>query len=474
MPINALRNHIHADVIVYDVTRLLSGRLKSIGTGIDRVDLHFARGLAESAPERIVFVAQRRRGGVVIDTDLMVSFMRSLQVCWADADKMDRSFSRRFEKLHCVANTEGPFSFDLDRLRVMTPRERLAHFRALLATGGDCNVLPEVLPRLHALSPVASLPFLLLPVASPDFANGVARAWQWVRARIADVTAGDLGETLARRLGGRTACYFVCSHHGLARRPGLLQRLCERVTLDVVAYVHDIIPIQFPEYIRPQQVGQFENYLAEIASVGGNFVCNSTDTAANLKAYIAEMGWRASVVDTIRPKIDITARTFRPPSPEAARLEASATPYFVTVGTIEPRKNHLLLLHLWRHLANCGLEVMPHLHVVGKRGWENENIVDLLERSPAIRRHVTEHNELDDADLVHLMKGAVAVLFPSFAEGLGLPVLEAAALGVPVIASDLPVFCDLDAADITLLDPLDTPAWKNACLAALERKRAIS
>jgi glycosyltransferase involved in cell wall biosynthesis len=248
-----------------------------------------------------------------------------------------------------------------------------------------------------------------------------------------------------------------------------LRKLRDDVKLDVVAYIHDIIPIQFPEYIRPQQVGQFEQYLGEIVAAGGHFICNSADTAANLEAHIAEKGWTASVVATIRPKIGVTADSIPPPSPEIARLVETTSPYFVTVGTIEPRKNHLLLLHLWRHLATCGLEPVPHLHVVGRRGWENENIVDLLERSPAIRRHVTEHNELDDRNLFHLMKGAAAVLFPSFAEGLGLPLMEAAALGVPVIASDLPVFRELDLADITLLDPLDTPAWKRACLAALTR-----
>ena len=469
MAIDSLREYLRTDVILYDVTRLLHRRLAPFATGIDRVDLHFALGLAESAPESIIFVAQRGSDGVIIEHDLMVRFMRSLQDACVDAEKWDRSFSRRFERLGLVGNVEGPLSFDLDRLRTMTARERLCHFRTLLATGDEYNVLPEELSRLHAIWPTAVLPLLVVPAVAPGFANGVWRLWRLLQGVVEGRIGRGLADGLANELRGRTATYFVCSHHGFARRPGFLAKLRNEVKLDVVAYIHDLIPIQYPEYIRPRHVGQFERYLAEIVAAGGHFICNSSDTAANLETYISEKGWEASVVATIRPKIEISMEALAPASPEIAHLMAATSPYFVTVGTIEPRKNHLLLLHLWRHLATCGLDPVPHLHIVGKRGWENENIVDLLERSPAIRRHVSEHNELDDRNLFHLMKGAKAVLFPSFAEGLGLPLIEAAALGVPVIASDLPVFSELSFDDLTLIDPLDTPAWKAACLAALER-----
>ncbi len=468
MAINSLKEHIRTDLILYDVTRLLNRRLEPFATGIDRVDLHFALGLAETSPERIVFVAQRGGDGVVIERDLMVRFMRSLQEACFDSEKWNRSFSRRFEQLGLVGNFGGPLSFDLDRLRTMSPRERLAHFRDLLATGDECNVLPEELSRLHAISPTATLPLLLLPATAPGLANEVWRLWRRFRGLVEKRVGRGLAGELANEIRGRSATYFVCSHHGFARRAGFLRKLRDEMGIDVLAYIHDIIPIQFPEYIRPRHVGQLERYLGEIVSAGGHFICNSADTATNLEAYVHEKGWDASVVATIRPKIEIGVEGLPPPSPEIAHLIAATAPYFVTVGTIEPRKNHLLLLHLWRHLASCGLETVPHLHIVGKRGWENENIVDLLERSPAIRRHVSEHNELDDRNLFHLMKGARAVLFPSFAEGLGLPLLEAEALGLPVIASDLPVFRELAFDNTTLLDPLDTPAWKSACLAALE------
>ena len=468
MAIDSLKEYLRTDFILYDVTRLLNRRHEPFATGIDRVDLQFALGLVTSAPERIIFVAQRGNDGVIVDSDLMVRFMRALQESCLDAETWDRSYSRAFERLRLVARAEGPFSFDLPRLRAMTPRERLAHFRALLAAGDEHNVLPEEFSRLHAVWPAATLPLLLFPALSPSLANDVWRLWRRLRSAIEGRLGPCLADGLAERLRGRDATYFVCSHHGFARNPGFLQKLRGEMSLDIVAYIHDLIPIQYPEYIRPRHVGLFERYLTEIVGAGGHFICNSDDTAANLQNYIVEKGWPASVVATIRPRIAIPVDKIPPPSPEVVRLFETTAPYFVTVGTIEPRKNHLLLLHLWRHLANSGLETVPHLHIVGRRGWENENVVDLLERSPAIQRHVTEHNELDDRNLFHLMKGATAVLFPSFAEGLGLPLVEAVSLGVPVIASDLPVFRELELEGVTLLDPLDAPAWRRACLAALE------
>src|SRR5262249_41515194 len=95
-------------------------------------------------------------------------------------------------------------------------------------------------------------------------------------------------------------------------------------------------------------------------------------------------------------------------------------PYFVVLGTIEPRKNHLLLLNVWRQLAERGGPT-PKLVIVGARGWENEQIVDVLDRGLLTRPHVLEVSGLKAAALLRLIKNARALLMPSFAEGYGLP-----------------------------------------------------
>jgi glycosyltransferase involved in cell wall biosynthesis len=129
-------------------------------------------------------------------------------------------------------------------------------------------------------------------------------------------------------------------------------------------------------------------------------------------------------------------------------------------GTIEPRKNHLLRLNVWRELASGGRA--PKLVVVGKRGWLNENVVDMITRCPALAGHVIETAGLSTPGLRHLMSGARALLMPSFGEGFGLPVAEALVAGVPVIASDLDVFREVGGDAPDYLHPLDGLGWLQA------------
>jgi glycosyltransferase involved in cell wall biosynthesis len=146
-----------------------------------------------------------------------------------------------------------------------------------------------------------------------------------------------------------------------------------------------------------------------------------------------------------------------------------ASPYFVAVGTIEPRKNHWLLLQLWRRLIERLGKSAPKLVVIGQRGWECENVVDLLERCGTLRGHVREISDCSDTQLSTYLYHARALLFPSFAEGYGLPLMEALSLGVPAIASRLPVFREI-AGDIPeYLDPLDGMGWMAAVEAYTER-----
>lgn len=149
--------------------------------------------------------------------------------------------------------------------------------------------------------------------------------------------------------------------------------------------------------------------------------------------------------------------TAPPSTPQAT------APYFVMLGTIEPRKNHLLLLQLWQRLvAQMGPARAPRLHLVGRSGWENAHILNLLERSSALHGVVTLSHGKSDREVAALLRGARALLMPSLAEGFGLPVAEALALGAPVIASDLPALREAGGGAPDYLDPLDGPAWVQA------------
>jgi glycosyltransferase involved in cell wall biosynthesis len=134
-------------------------------------------------------------------------------------------------------------------------------------------------------------------------------------------------------------------------------------------------------------------------------------------------------------------------------------PYFLCLGTIEARKNHLLLLTLWREMAKRLGDASPQLVIAGRRGWECEQVIDLLERCDTIRPHVLEINNGTDSEIVSLIRGARALLMPSYAEGFGMPVLEALSLGTPVISSPLPAIREF-AGDIPdYAEPHDGVRW---------------
>jgi len=133
-------------------------------------------------------------------------------------------------------------------------------------------------------------------------------------------------------------------------------------------------------------------------------------------------------------------------------------PYFVTVGTIEPRKNHALLLDVWQRLGPDA----PRLLICGARGWNNNAVFAALDSKPA---NVVELSGLTDSELAGVIKGAQALLFPSFAEGFGLPPLEALSLGTPVVCADLPVLTETIGANGIYLDPSNPSAWEMAVIA---------
>jgi glycosyltransferase involved in cell wall biosynthesis len=259
---------------------------------------------------------------------------------------------------------------------------------------------------------------------------------------------------------GTEALYLNVSHYGL-EQPRVLERLAVRGAR-MAAMIHDLIPIVHPEYCSAPAAGWHVRRVETLLRHDSVIIANSRSTAQELRAF-------AQAHDLPEPRVFVAPLGLEPVFTAGLETPPTARPYFVCVGTIEPRKNVAFLLTLWRSLAERMGEKTPWLVLAGRRGWENEAIIDHLERSPPIRRFVHEVNDLTDNQLASLIKGANALLAPSFAEGFNLPVAEAAALGTPVIASDIAVHREL-ALHAGLLDPTDGPAWLTAIQAAAQTR----
>jgi glycosyltransferase involved in cell wall biosynthesis len=252
----------------------------------------------------------------------------------------------------------------------------------------------------------------------------------------------------------RDALLFNTGHSGLDD-PGYAAAV-ERFSLRPVYFVHDLIPVTHPEYCREGEACRHEQRLRTMLTTGSGLIVNSAATGAELHHYGKAVGL------PVPPLVVAPLGTVALPAPQLSPPRQQ--PYFVMLGTIEPRKNHLMMLHLWRQMIEAQAPNIPGLVIIGQRGWECEQVLDLLERSPGLKGKVIEHGGCDDAELSTWLHHAQALLFPSFVEGYGMPLAEALAHGVPVIASDLPVFREI-AGDIPdYLDPLDGPDWRRLVL----------
>jgi glycosyltransferase involved in cell wall biosynthesis len=219
--------------------------------------------------------------------------------------------------------------------------------------------------------------------------------------------------------------------------------------------VHDLIPLTHPQYCRQGEGGRHAARMRTALTIASGIIVNSRDTQGALQAYAAKAGLACP------PTLVAPLASSLPHAPDGGPRPI-AEPYFVMLGTIEPRKNHRLLLELWLRLAGKLGARAPKLLVVGQRGWECENVVDMLEHSAPLRGLVIERSSCADAELVAALRHARALLLPSFAEGYGIPVAEALSLGVPVIASDLAVFREFAGDVPEYLDPRAAERWMEA------------
>jgi glycosyltransferase involved in cell wall biosynthesis len=239
--------------------------------------------------------------------------------------------------------------------------------------------------------------------------------------------------------------------------PHYLEWLRMRPDVKPAFYVHDMLPLQAPEYFRHKEFRRHEQRLETIARHAAAAIVSTHVVRDALSERLEALG-RRDIAMLVAPMP--TAPVFHRPPPGETTYDAP--PYFVFCGTLEPRKNHLMILHVWRDLVLRLGQAAPKLILVGARGWENENIVDLLDRCQPLSRHVMEVSGLSTPSYAALLRGARALLMPSFAEGYGLPIAEALAAGAPVIASDIPVFREIAGENFLALNPIDGEGWMRA------------
>jgi alpha-1,3-rhamnosyl/mannosyltransferase len=262
--------------------------------------------------------------------------------------------------------------------------------------------------------------------------------------------------TVAR---GLTAWHFRTFWAGRAfdlyHEPNYIPLPCD---LPTVATVHDLSVLLHPEWHPADRVAYYERHFAAGLMRCAHLIAVSECTRSELIAEFAVPAERVTCIyNGIRPGLTpMDAAAIRP---TLARLGLPGQ-YLLHVGTLEPRKNLLLLLRAFGDLPAPVREHCP-LVLAGGWGW---NARELAEQYHTVARHqgVMHLGYVADADLPALYNGARALVFPSHYEGFGLPPVEMLACGGAVLASTVGAVVETAGRQAHLIEPTDLAGWRDA------------
>jgi glycosyltransferase involved in cell wall biosynthesis len=386
--------------VAYDMVRMFSGPLAPAPRGIDRVDLGYARHFAESWRGDCGGTLPTPWGILWFERGRLLKLIDRLEDIWSETIDTEQDAGLDEIKLRLSSN---------DRSSTRQRRKSNAHvtarrFANLFSAGG----FPRGIRRLSAAP--------------------------------------------------QNSIYVNIGHVGLAF-PWFLSWLQRRPDIKPVFMLHDMIPLENPEWVSDASM-RHHRHMTENAARYATALIATSPTARDSVMRELRLRGRGDIPVATVP-LPVAPIFLEPAEPDE---ELASHSYFVVCGALEQRKNHALLVNVWRELVRRRGSRAPKLVVVGSPGWGGDAIQHLLTRCRELENHIILAKGLSSPALRRLMSHAKGVLMPSYAEGYGLPLIEALCVGTPVVASDLPAHRDVAGDYAIYRHPMDGLGW----LAAIE------
>lgn len=224
---------------------------------------------------------------------------------------------------------------------------------------------------------------------------------------------------------------------GRVKRSYLLPILKQQ-GVKIIAHIYDIISITHPQYCLQRGVYYFMDYLGAHLQYADEIIVNANATVMELEKLAQSCSLRLPKVSVVPLGAD-----FRKQKKGLSEHEinqemklALSNPYILMVGTIEPRKNHKLLLDTYdKYLCKMGINIV----FAGNSGWNMDHFMERLKSHQDYGKHVFYFEGLPDYGIHSLYENAYFLAFCSYTEGFGLPLIEAIQRGTPVIAANIPI-----------------------------------
>jgi glycosyltransferase involved in cell wall biosynthesis len=226
--------------------------------------------------------------------------------------------------------------------------------------------------------------------------------------------------------------------------------------LRVLATVYDIIPIRNSKHCAAHLVSVFDAWFGQMLTLADGFICISRTVCSEVQEEVEArvgkqaMGAKAYGWFHLGSELDRKTGNFLM-SDSMQRCFDGENGILLVVGTIEPRKNHKVILDAFeQHWASGG---ESRLCIIGRVGWMCDDVVARMKSHPENGRRLFWFNNAGDDELEFAYQSADALIFASFVEGFGLPLVEGLQRGLPAIASDIPVFREVAGDFAEYFDP---------------------
>lgn len=325
---------------------------------------------------------------------------------------------------------------------------------------GIQRVVRSQLKNLIKLSP---LDYAIEPVYLKELDNKYVYAYAtYYTSNLLDIEL-QMSDSLVEIENGDIFYGLDFSPHevSLANQTSLYQEY-KALGVKVFFMVYDILPIVKPDYFPSHTQQAHKKWLEEITSIADGLICISQTVADEVSEWTNKHQKAPSktlIITSIHLGADIDGSTkdLKQPSKEEfellERIKAQTT--FLMVGTVEPRKGHLQTLKafdlLWAKGTVCNLVI------IGKSGWMVDESIEYIKNHPMLNTHLFWLNACTDELLEAMYQTAQSLIAASYEEGFGLPLIEAARHGIPIIVRDIPVFKEV-AGDFAFYFPNDSSA----------------
>lgn len=199
----------------------------------------------------------------------------------------------------------------------------------------------------------------------------------------------------------------------------------------------DLIPIMWPEYAAEETICAFLGYMTACVTYGDLFLSSTQTNIGYLQDFMRQIGVEnpaPCAVSWLGMDFGKRKGEYRPD--RRCKEIADRGKYLLMVGTVEPRKNHRLVLDA---MEQCLYAEGWQLVIAGRQGWNIQETADRIRNHAQLGKQLHWIEDATDGDIEYLYEHSRFVVFPSLTEGFGLPIVEACGRGVPVLASDHPV-----------------------------------